>query len=85
MPRSRRTASTTRPPTHSTSSRCFACGLGGTTIPFSQAELLELYPTHEDYVTKYTAAADEALESGYLLQADHDEAIAQAQAAPIPN
>jgi len=62
-----------------------ACGLGGTTIPFSESKLLELYPTHEDYVEKYTTAADEALAEGYLLQADYDEVVEQAQAAPIPN
>jgi hypothetical protein len=61
-----------------------ACGLGGTTIPFAEAKLLELYPTHEDYVQQYTAAADEALARGYLLQADHDEVVQQAQDAPIP-
>lgn len=62
-----------------------ACGLGGTTIPFTEAKLLQLYPTHEDYVMQYTAAADAALASGYLLQADYDEAIRVAQDAPIPN
>ena len=61
-----------------------ACGLGGTTIPFAESKLLELYPTHEDYVQRYTAAADEALAKGYLLQADYDEVVQQAQDAPIP-
>jgi hypothetical protein len=41
--------------------------------------------THEDYVVQYTAAADEALASGYLLQADYKEAIRASQDAPIPN
>lgn len=49
-----------------------------------EAELLELYPTHEDYIEQYTAAADAALEAGYLLQADYDEAIEQAETAAIP-
>jgi hypothetical protein len=57
---------------------------GGETIPFTTAHLMQLYPTHDDYVTKYTAAADQALAAGYLLQADHDDAIAQAKAAAIP-
>jgi hypothetical protein len=61
-----------------------ACGLGGQTIPSTAAELMQLYPTHEDYVKKYTAAADKALAGGYLLQADYDDAIKQVQAAPIP-
>lgn len=62
-----------------------ACGLGGTTVPFTESQLLERYPTHDAYVEQYSAAADEALAAGYVLQADHDEAIEQAQAAPIPN
>ncbi len=62
-----------------------ACGLSGNSIYFTEAQLLALYPTHEDYVAKYTAAADQALANGYLLQADYDEAIQEAQAAPIPN
>ena len=61
-----------------------ACGLGGETVPFTMAHLLQLYPTHDDYVTKYTAAADQALAAGYELQADHDDAITQAKAAAIP-
>jgi hypothetical protein len=61
-----------------------ACGLGGNTVYFNEAKLLQLYPTHEDYVAQYTAAADEALAAGYLLQADYDEAVMQAQAAAVP-
>ncbi len=61
-----------------------ACGLGGQTIEFPEAKLLQLYPTHEDYVAKYTAASEKALADGFILQADHDEGIMQAKAAPIP-
>jgi Alpha/beta hydrolase domain len=61
-----------------------ACNLGGETVPFSAADLMMLYPTHDDYVKQYTAAADKALAAGYELQADHDDAIMQAQAAAIP-
>jgi hypothetical protein len=61
-----------------------ACGLGGNTVYFDESKLLELYPTHEDYVTQYTAAADAALASGFLLQADYDEATVEAQAAAVP-
>jgi len=61
-----------------------ACGLGGSQVPFSEETLLELYPTHEDYVQRYTAAADAALAAGFVLQADRDLAVQQAEAAPIP-
>lgn len=60
------------------------CGLGGTTLPFSADTLRSLYPTHEDYVRRYRAAADRALAEGFLLQQDYDEAITQAEQAPIP-
>jgi hypothetical protein len=62
----------------------FVCGAGGSTVPFTADRLLELYPTHDDYVQKYTKAADKALAGGYLLQADHDSAVQWSQSAAIP-
>lgn len=62
-----------------------ACRLGGAVIPFTEQQLLLLYPTHDDYVAKYAAAADKALADGYLLQEDYEIAIQEAQNAPIPN
>jgi hypothetical protein len=61
-----------------------ACGLGGQTVALSAAELLKLYPTHDDYVTQYTAAADKAKAAGYLLPTDYDESIEQAKTAAVP-
>ena len=61
-----------------------ACGLAGTASPLPPAKLMELYPTHEDYVQKYTAAADKALMGGFLLKKDYDEMIEIARAAPVP-
>ena len=58
-----------------------ACGLAGTAVPFTPEKLMQLYPTHEDYVQKYTAAADEALAAGFLLKADYDEMLELARAA----
>lgn len=62
----------------------FACPFLGNTVPFDREKLEQLYPTHEEYVTKYIEAADAALEAGFLLQADYEEAVAKAQAAEIP-
>ncbi|WIY00576.1 alpha/beta hydrolase domain-containing protein [Amycolatopsis mongoliensis] len=61
-----------------------ACLLLGTTTPLSAARIRQLHPDHAAYVAKFTAAADRALGAGYLLPADHDEAVARAQAAPVP-
>ena len=61
-----------------------ACGLGGQTVLFSADELTKLYPTHDDYVTKYTDAAKKAMDAGYLLKTDYAESIDDAKAAAIP-
>jgi len=62
-----------------------ACGLGGSTEQFSEQKLLQLYPTHDDYVQKYTAAAEKAVADGILLEEDAELAIEAAKNAPIPN
>jgi hypothetical protein len=59
-------------------------GLGGFTVPFNEAKLRQLYPTHEDYVNKVTAAAKAAEEAGYILPYRVEEYIKMAQAAPVP-
>jgi Alpha/beta hydrolase domain len=60
------------------------CIMEGFDTPFSTAILKKLYPTHSDYVTKYTAAAKKLLDAGFLTQVDYNEAIAEAQSASIP-
>ncbi|WP_104107635.1 alpha/beta hydrolase domain-containing protein [Nocardioides sp. 616] len=62
----------------------FLCVLFGTTVPFTDARLAELYPTHEAYVAAYTAKADAALKAGFMTRADRDAAVAAAQAADVP-
>lgn len=59
-------------------------GLIGYKIPFTEAELKELYPTHQDYVDKVTAAAITAKEAGIILPYRAEEYICEAKAAPIP-
>ena len=44
--------------------------LFGTTIPFSAAELKQLYPTHQVFVKKWNAAVASDVSQGYLLAAD---------------
>ena len=56
----------------------------GGTAPFDAAQLAALYPTHQDYVDKVTAAADAAVDAGFLLPADRDEIVADAEAAAVP-
>ncbi|OLR92505.1 alpha/beta hydrolase domain-containing protein [Actinokineospora bangkokensis] len=61
-----------------------ACLLLGTTKPLPRSRITQLYPDHATYVKKFTAAADSAQRSGFLLPEDRAEAIARAQAAAIP-
>jgi len=62
----------------------FACVAGGNTNAFAASKLLSLYPTHADYVNKYRAAADATQAKGYIRPADHDNAMARAQSADVP-
>jgi hypothetical protein len=71
-------------PTNSGGNVPGACLLLGTTTPFDAAKLKSLYPTHQDYVAKYTAAAAKARDAGFLRPADYTAAIAAAQARNIP-
>jgi Alpha/beta hydrolase domain len=45
--------------------------------------LQERYGNHAGYVAAVTAAADNAMAQGYLLQADHDALIAAAAASNV--
>ncbi len=63
----------------------FACVAGGSTQAFSASQLRMRYPTHEAYVAQYKAAADAALQKGWIRPADHANAIKRAEAALIPD
>lgn len=69
----------------STAVGVLACGLAGTADPLPPEQLRALYPTHDDYVQKYSEAAERAVRDGTLLQEDADEMIALAAAAAIPD
>lgn len=47
-----------------------ACGLGGITAPFTDAQVQALYPTFADYQRRMTAATDRAVRRGWLLPPD---------------
>jgi hypothetical protein len=59
------------------------CVLSGTSEPFSQALLDELYPTHANYVHKVRAATAELAADGFLLEEDAALLIARAEASSI--
>jgi hypothetical protein len=60
------------------------CLLEGYYKSLRTAALRALYPTHADYVAKYTAAAASDLAGGFLTQPDYNAAVAAAQASSVP-
>ena len=57
------------------------CALIGAWVPFTTAQLQALYPTHDDYVAKVTAAVNASVTAGFVLPGDAAETIAEAQAS----
>lgn len=61
------------------------CSLFGTTTPFSSAELTSLYGSKANYISKYTADLDKAIAGRYLLPAEREELLAQANQVQFPS
>ena len=59
------------------------CFLFGNTVPFDAPTLAALYPTHEDYVTKFSKATDAAVKAGFILAADAKNLKAAAASSTI--
>jgi alpha/beta hydrolase family protein len=57
--------------------------LGGLYVPFDAATLATLYPTHDAYVAKVTASANQAVSDGFMLQVDAQQLINDANASSI--
>ena len=70
---------------NSVNSGVFFCGLFGSTAPLTPGQLLALYPTHEDFVTKWLGAIYTGVANGFLLPADAGELYAAANGSTIPN
>jgi hypothetical protein len=56
----------------------------GLSVPFSDEQLKQLYPTREDYVRKVTTAAQAAVRAGVIRSYRAREYIAEANAAVLP-
>ena len=59
------------------------CGLFGSTVAFDLLTLAQLYPSHDDYVTKMQAATDRAVAAGFLLPHDAEELMTLAGASSV--
>jgi len=60
------------------------CSLFGGSTPLTEQQLADLYTDHDDYVAQVTASAEAAVEAGFLLPADRDVYVAEAEAAAVP-
>jgi hypothetical protein len=59
------------------------CFLFGHTVIFDAATLANLYPTHQAYVTRFTAAVDALERSGYWLAAEANDARKAAEQSRV--
>jgi Alpha/beta hydrolase domain len=59
------------------------CRLFGSTTPFDAATLARLYPTHDAYVSAFTASTEAAVDAGFILRPEADEMIATAEQSAI--
>jgi hypothetical protein len=61
-----------------------ACGLLGSTTPLTPTQLLELYPTHQEYVAKMQAATAAAVSEGIMLPVDGQQMMRKVNRSLIP-
>lgn len=68
----------------SSASGGLTCSFFGETTPFTSTQLAALYTSHDDYVSKVTAATAAAQQAGFIVAADVPLIEAEAQSAPVP-
>ncbi len=59
------------------------CFLFGSFLPFDEAKLAELYPTHGNYVSQVTQAAKASVKAGFLLEEDAEQLRTEAAQSDI--
>jgi hypothetical protein len=64
--------------------RADGCSLFGSTSPLTPDVLLELYPTHDDYVAKMDAAIDSAVDRRYMTPEGGAQLLRKAKRSLIP-
>lgn len=57
------------------------CALGGITVPFTDLQMQQLYPTHADYFCKTKAAIQRSVDEGFMLPEDAAEMLGRADGA----
>ena len=61
------------------------CGLFGSTVAFTPAQLASLYGSQSNYIAQYTKSLNKAIAGGYILSADKAELLAQAEQVQFPS
>lgn len=61
-----------------------ACLLAGSTTPIPEADLAKRYESRADYLAQYEAATDKAIDAGFVLAADRQTMLDDAQPERIP-
>lgn len=61
-----------------------ACLLAGSTTPIPETDLVARYGTRADYLAAYEAATDKAIDAGFVLSADRQAMLDDAQPERIP-
>jgi hypothetical protein len=61
------------------------CRLFGSTTPFTPTQLAALYPTHDDFVRKWTVSLFTNVANGFLLPEDAAELYNAAAASTVPD
>ena len=59
------------------------CNLMGSYLAWDDARLAALYPTHAAYVAKVKEVTENNLKAGYIVKADAEATIAQAEHSAI--
>ena len=59
------------------------CGLFGTHVPFTDAQLAALYRNHGQYVSRVARVNAANVKAGFLLQADSQESTGNAAASTV--
>lgn len=57
------------------------CDLGGITVPFTDLQLQQMYPTHADYYCKMKAATQRSIDQGFLLPEDAQDLMSRVNGA----
>jgi hypothetical protein len=57
------------------------CALGGSTVPFTDADIIALYPTHADYACRMRATTYQNVKDGFLLEDDAPALLARVDGA----